>query len=838
MNGMRKRKQITDSKSGNKEGWSTQGRILYKHILSEIEEGRNNNNKDKESKKEQRQKEQECDMIKTLGKDDKDYKFYIEYMKNSKERRALYDEALGRSTSNVSPISPPEAKKRKSRRKKKQTKTQLFDSALELVANEPKRLDCSRTTTTVNSSIGESIDRTPKKEASKKKRRRKKSQPLSEDQQEPATVATASAHLHSQSTQSSGTFISEKDPLVKKRDLAHLGRNKGSSRSKSIRLGFDGAVNSIPASPPSETSEESFLGATLQRGHNSSANRSTVSVKSNTTGNNRSNRSCSDHSFGSSIHSTRSTDRNHQHLYLIDLEGMMNDSQSMKKKKVVVEATGFLDVNPEEPIERSLKLPDDETPQSSSTSRKKIVWLSIICVVVIAAVITPCVLLLGGSGGNSTNFPKLSEVGSNTVVASISDDICDEDIPRSGLCTLGVPETEKQGGELCNLVAKSMINTTVYGDIALINAGICQDNLLLPEITAGNIKNVIVPENLVAVEMSGIDLKNVLTQALTASFGSTGNPKAYPYAAGLRYNVEANLPPSDRLSNIEVIRGLRDDTWEPIDLRKFYTVITTESLANGELGYDSFRYVIDDWKTPLNINAGDAFYNYALTNGEDPNWSLLPNSQYSTQFFIGEGEEARLGEVPKLMCHALVPMVPESSSCKAADVAKGGQVCNFISWAIYDQNLAADIVLLKGSTCAADIEDGFFVESKIDKALSENESLVMVDLLGSQVVDLLDDLVSSGAKESYPYAAGMRFDVNKNLSPSVANVQKLTSNGSWTPIIATATYTVATTAKLGSFPTTPQPMGKTLKDDIVSYAEEWKSIYPTPAAKSSTQSYV
>eukprot|EP00536_Pseudo-nitzschia_multiseries_P004185 jgi/Psemu1/9438/gm1.9438_g len=91
---VRLRKKFTDSKSGNKEGWSTQGPILYKYVvILEIEliktyqqqNGKHTlqDDKDKESKKEeQRQKEQECDMIATLGKDDKDYKFYVKYMKS------------------------------------------------------------------------------------------------------------------------------------------------------------------------------------------------------------------------------------------------------------------------------------------------------------------------------------------------------------------------------------------------------------------------------------------------------------------------------------------------------------------------------------------------------------------------------------------------------------------------------------------------------------------------------------------------------------------------------------------------------------------------------------
>eukprot|EP00536_Pseudo-nitzschia_multiseries_P007793 jgi/Psemu1/18761/gm1.18761_g len=105
--GTRKRKKFTDSKSCKRVGWSTQGRIVYKYVLSEIEKqwekhqlkdleiellktyqqqnGKHTtrDDKDKKSQKEQRWKEmKQCGMIETLvDKDGKDYKYYIKYMK-------------------------------------------------------------------------------------------------------------------------------------------------------------------------------------------------------------------------------------------------------------------------------------------------------------------------------------------------------------------------------------------------------------------------------------------------------------------------------------------------------------------------------------------------------------------------------------------------------------------------------------------------------------------------------------------------------------------------------------------------------------------------------------
>jgi hypothetical protein len=519
--------------------------------------------------------------------------------------------------------------------------------------------------------------------------------------------------------------------------------------------------------------------------------------------------------------------------------GSTNEAIEMAPEKT--EIVGLYAGDEESEIVRNVEPTDGELQSSSCCTRKKIIWGSIIsCIIIAAAVAVPCVLLLGGSSGsNSSNFPKLSNAKNDELFKNIPEDICHESLPKSGVCAPIDSVDAQQGGDLCNLVAKTMINTTVYGDIALINAGVCKQTLLAPTLTAGDMKAAIAEESLVVVEISGFDLVNILTEALTTTFGRPEIPEAYPYASGLRYSVEANLPPSQMLSEIEVNRGLRADEWEPIDIRRFYKVITTETLASGGMDYASFNNVVAEWKDPLDIKTGDAFYNYAKENCEDHGWSVLPKSEYSTQYFVGKYEEPSIAMVPSRICHALIPGQPESSFCTTADVLHGGEVCNLVSWAIYDQTFGIDMVMLKGDSCAGDIAEGDFVESSFETILSENKALVTADLLGSKIVALLDNsvtlAVTKGLTGNYPYAAGLKFDVSKMLSPKVSNVQYLTSNGSWSPIVATETYTVATTSDLINSST--QNMGTTIKDEIISYATDWEKLYKTPSSKASTQSY-
>jgi hypothetical protein len=610
------------------------------------------------------------------------------------------------------------------------------------------------------------------------------------------------------------------------------------SRSRNSRLEFDGTIKSSTQSTSIIQEQKLFIDS-IWPSEQQKAVKATDTLS-------RSSRSNTSHSSRSSqrytpIESSPSIERNHSQRSVnktmsATIIGSTGGNFEMTSEKS--ETAGLYPGDEENEIYKSGVVANGEVRSSGCTTRKKVVWGTIVCTIIAIAVTAPCVLIFGGLDGNSSNFPNLSGAKRGEVVASFSTDICNESVPNSGLCTPSGLDEEQQGGELCNLVAKSMINTTIYGDIALINAGICEETLLAPDLTVGNIKDAISAEKLVVVEIPGSDVVNVLNQALTATFGKTGNSQAYPYAAGLRYSVEANLPLSERLSNIEVNRGLRDDEWTPIDVRRFYKVITTEKLANGGMGY--FENVIDDWKDPLNINTGDAFYNYAMQNVSDYEWSVLPNSEYSTQFFIGENEEPTIAVVPTRICHALIPGQPESSSCTAADVVHGGEVCNLVSWTIYDQNFGLDMVVLKGDSCAGDIEEGKFAESAFETVLSDNQSLVTLDLLGSEIVTMIDEHVSSAVRSgmpgNYPYAAGLKFDVNTRASPIVSNVQILAPSGSWLQIVDTKTYTIATTSDLANS-SSAQDMGTTMKEEIISYAEDWKMFYKTPADKASTQSY-
>jgi 5'-nucleotidase, C-terminal domain len=127
--------------------------------------------------------------------------------------------------------------------------------------------------------------------------------------------------------------------------------------------------------------------------------------------------------------------------------------------------------------------------------------------------------------------------------------------------------------------------------------------------------------------MSGSDIKLVLEQALDRTFngGSTGE---YPYAAGLRYDVDANGDLGSRISNLECNIRLAGE-WSAIDMMATYVVVTNDFIATGKDGYAAFADVenVVDTQTAY----AQTFIDYAIDKG-----TLLDPSldTYSTQSYI------------------------------------------------------------------------------------------------------------------------------------------------------------------------------------------------------------
>ena len=232
--------------------------------------------------------------------------------------------------------------------------------------------------------------------------------------------------------------------------------------------------------------------------------------------------------------------------------------------------------------------------------------------------------------------PKVEEFKTR-VVATVPKDICFERIPGEGYSEICPPEaTSAQGGGVCNLVAQGFLSQAFTADLFIQNGGGCR-----ADITAGNFSiadaYTLLPfsNTLVTLDMTGAEIELVLEQALENALvgGDTG---AYPYASGIRYDVDANKKLGKRLSNVEINSRLEGD-WVPIEEDTVYSVATISFLASGGDGYLEFAKIDDGLVTDLHLEYAQSFIDYASSQGTlvDP-----PLDDYSTKSFVPLEEEA------------------------------------------------------------------------------------------------------------------------------------------------------------------------------------------------------
>lgn len=226
----------------------------------------------------------------------------------------------------------------------------------------------------------------------------------------------------------------------------------------------------------------------------------------------------------------------------------------------------------------------------------------------------------------------VEEFGMETI-AFVSEGICYERIPgqgRSEICSK--EETANNGGGVCNLVAQAFLDQAITADIAIQNGGGCRSDIFAGDYTVGD-AFVLLPfaNTMTTVEMTGAQIVQVLNDAIEFALDPEGSSGAYPYAAGIRFDADANADFPNRLSNVEINIRLEEDSWSPIDEDVMYTVVTTDFLASGGDGYIEFTNVDESLITNLYLEYAITFIQYAEEQGElvDP-----PIETYSTQNYV------------------------------------------------------------------------------------------------------------------------------------------------------------------------------------------------------------
>jgi len=157
------------------------------------------------------------------------------------------------------------------------------------------------------------------------------------------------------------------------------------------------------------------------------------------------------------------------------------------------------------------------------------------------------------------------------------------------------------------VVSQAFRDTNPAIDVAIQNAGGVRTQFLSGAFTVGDAISALPFSNtIVMLDMSGASIVRVLNQAAHYAL-NTGSTGAFPYAAGLRYDVDLAGAEDAVILNVEV-QDRETGAWGPIDLERVYTVATNSFTALGRDNYLEFAAVRET--NPAGFE--DTYINYFL----------------------------------------------------------------------------------------------------------------------------------------------------------------------------------------------------------------------------------
>lgn len=233
---------------------------------------------------------------------------------------------------------------------------------------------------------------------------------------------------------------------------------------------------------------------------------------------------------------------------------------------------------------------------------------------------------------------------SNTVVARVPIPICYERIPLSGASHL-CPERQELGSAVTNLVAQSRLLNFPQADLAIVNAGEVKMDIPAGNFTVADAWNVLPYNNtLVLVQIQGKELVTVLERALqklvddhslAESSNETTSGGAYPYGAGIRFEVNMSQAFPNRLSNVQVNPQLAHGSWSPVNLSQQYSVVTNSYLAAGGDGYNEFNRLPEDAIIDTKMHSLVAFLEYCqeIQVLQEPPHEYFSTQQYTNTIY-------------------------------------------------------------------------------------------------------------------------------------------------------------------------------------------------------------
>jgi len=143
------------------------------------------------------------------------------------------------------------------------------------------------------------------------------------------------------------------------------------------------------------------------------------------------------------------------------------------------------------------------------------------------------------------------------------------------------------GSPLAPLVAQAFYEQVPHADMCIQNAGGVRTGIQKGSIRYSTVYRVLPFSNtLFEIQMSGHGIRQVLEQALDYVLKNDAKG-AFPYAYGLRYDIDARKPFGSRFFGVEV-RDRTSGRYVPLEDERSYRVVANDFIASGKDGYKGF----------------------------------------------------------------------------------------------------------------------------------------------------------------------------------------------------------------------------------------------------------
>lgn len=165
-----------------------------------------------------------------------------------------------------------------------------------------------------------------------------------------------------------------------------------------------------------------------------------------------------------------------------------------------------------------------------------------------------------------------------------------------------------RGSDIVPLVAKSFYELSNRADACIQNGGGVRTSVDEGDVTIATAYALLPFANtLFEIDMYGSEIKQVLEDALANYLDNGGSGGSFPYAYGLRYDVNTKAKQNNRISNLE-IKNRATGEWKPIGAKNMYVIVTNSYIAAGKDGYATFKRVQDERGSGV-----DTYLDYALS---------------------------------------------------------------------------------------------------------------------------------------------------------------------------------------------------------------------------------